>query len=384
MASRPRVALDIETSRVYGRRILQGVSRFLISHRPWSIYVEQHEIGSDVRRLLSRWKGDGIITRQTTPEVVRLLRRRRLAVVDLSNFLPPLGIPRISSADRAIGRLAASHFLERGFANFGCCSFVGQYWSQQRREDYAAEVHLAGFRCAVLEQPFRTRAQQWDRDQKELADWLAKLPKPVGVLATNDLLGHHVLDACAQAELLVPEEVAVLGVDNDELLCNLCNPPLSSVIPDPERIGFEAASWLDRMMRGESPSNDAILEIPPLGVAVRQSSDILAVGDPDLAAGLKFIRERACDGISVQDVVDHLSVSRSWLERIFRKQLNRSPQAEIRNFQLKRCQELLSTTELPLDRIARLSGFRHPEYMSVVFKREMGMTPGQFRLRNRA
>ncbi|WP_442482888.1 XylR family transcriptional regulator [Aeoliella sp. SH292] len=380
---RPQVALDIETSRVYGRRILQGISRYLVAHRPWSIYVEQHEIGSGVRSLLSRWKGDGIITRQATPDDVRLLRRRGLAVVDLSNFLPPFGIPRISSADRAIGRLAANHFLERGFTNFGCCGFAGQHWSQQRREDFASAVQHSGYHCEVLEQTLKTRAQQWERDQDEMASWLARLPKPVAVLATNDLLGHHVLDACARASLLVPEEIAVLGVDNDELLCNLCSPSLSSVIPDPERIGFEAASWLDRIMDGEVISNDAVLEVPAIGLAIRQSSDILAVDDPDVASALKYIRDHACEGTSVNDVVKHLAVSRSWLERAFRKHLKRSPQGEIRNIQVRRCKELLSTTELPLEKIASLSGFRHPEYMSVVFKRETCQTPGQYRAQHR-
>jgi len=353
-----------------------------VSSPPWSIYIEQHEIGSDVRRLLSRWKGEGIITRQTTPECVRLIRKRGLAAIDLSNFRPHMGIPRISSADQEIGRLAAKHLIERGFVNLGCCGFVGQHWSEQRREAFCEEGQAAHCHCSVLEQPFRTRAQQWDKDQNNLAKWLKRLPKPVGVLATNDLLGQHVLDACARAELLVPEEIAVIGVDNDELLCGLCNPPLSSVIPDPERIGFEAAAWLDRLMQGESPGDNAILEVPPLGIVVRQSSDILAVPDADLAAALKFIREHACEGATVQDIVNHLSVSRSWLERRFRQQLDRSPQAEIRSVQIKRCKELLRDTELPLRTIARLAGFKHTEYMSVVFKRETGQSPGRYRSHN--
>jgi LacI family transcriptional regulator len=176
----------------------------------------------------------------------------------------------------------------------------------------------------------------------------------------------------------VPEQAAVIGVDNDELLCNLCNPPLSSIIPDPEQIGYEAAKWLDRLMQGETPT-DMVKEIPPQGIAVRQSSDVFAVSDPILAKALRFIRERACEGMSVQDLVDHLRVSRSWLERSFRRLLNRSPQSAIRMVQIKRCKELLLSTPLSLERIAQLTGFEHPEYMSVVFKRETGDTPGHYR-----
>jgi LacI family transcriptional regulator len=380
MTLRPRVALDVETSLVYGRRILEGVSRYLRANRPWSIYLEQHELGSDLPGLLKRWTGDGIITRQATPESAKRLKRRRLAAVDLSDIHPHLGILRICSADLAIGRLAAEHLLERGFENFACVGFSGEFWSRRRSDGFIGEVSHAGYECSTYESP-RAGLKVWKQDQRRLVEWLHELKKPVGVFATNDLRGQHVLDACARENVAVPEQVAVIGVDNDELLCGLCNPPLSSIIPDPERIGFEAAGWLDRMMQGQSPA-ESLIEIPPQGVSVRQSSDAFAVADPMVAAALRFIRERACDGASVQHVLDHLRVSRSWLERNFRKLLNRSPQAEIRNVQIKRCKELLRTTGLSLEKISALAGFEHPEYMSVVFKRETGDTPGHYRGRN--
>lgn len=381
MTSRPRVALDVETSRVYGRGILKGISSYLVSNRPWSIYIEQHEIGGDVRRLLSRWDGDGIITRQLTAESKETIQSRGLAAVDLSNFHPSMGIPRICSADSACGREAAQHFVERGFKNFACCVYQGQYWSQQRAKGYATEVEFSGFECEVYEQPFRVQAQKWDQDQDRLAEWLAGLAKPVGVLATNDLLGHHVLDACGRAGIMVPEQVAVLGVDNDELLCNLTNPPMSSVILNPERIGFEAARRLDQIMEGKTADEDEdeVTEIPSMGIAVRQSTDIFAVPDPEIARALRYIREHACEGATVQDVLDYMAVSRSWLERGFREHFGRSPKAEIRNVQIVRCKELLRMTDLSLESIARLTGFKHTEYMGVMFKRETGLSPGKYR-----
>jgi LacI family transcriptional regulator len=379
MVERPRVALDVETSLVYGRRILEGVSRYLRANRPWSIYLEQHELRSDLPGLLKRWAGDGIITRQATPSSVKLLARRRLAAVDLSDIHPPLGIVRIGSADAAIGRMAAEHLLERGFQNFGCCGFTEENWSARRRQGFVAEVDHAGCRYSVYESP-RAGLKVWKADQTRLVDWIRSLPKPVGIFATNDLRGQHVLDACAGENVAVPEQVAVIGVDNDELLCNLCNPPLSSIIPDPEQIGYEAAKWLDRLMQGEMPAAME-KEISPRGIAIRQSSDVFAVSDPVLAKALRFIRERACEGMTVQHLVDHLRVSRSWLERSFRRLLNRSPQSAIRMVQIKRCKELLLSTPLSLERIAQLTGFEHPEYMSVVFKRETGDTPGHYRAR---
>ncbi|TWT90377.1 Xylose operon regulatory protein [Pseudobythopirellula maris] len=381
MTSRPRVALDVETSRLYGRGILKGISQYLISSRPWSIYIEQHEIGGDVTRLLSRWSGDGIITRQLTEDSKKTILGRGMAVIDLSNFTPSMGIPRICSADSACGRAGAQHFIERGFKHFACCHYRGQHWSQQRADGFVAEVEFTKHECRVYEQPFRVQAQKWDQDQERLAEWLVSLPRPVGVLATNDLLGHHVLDACGRANLMVPEEVAVLGVDNDELLCNLTNPPMSSIILDPERIGFVAAKRLDQIMQGEE--NGAIenetTEIPSLGVAVRQSTDIFAVPDPEIARALRYIRDHACEGATVQDVLDHMSVSRSWLERGFREHFGRSPKAEIRNVQIARCKELLKMTDLSLENIAGLAGFKHSEYMGVMFKRETGLSPGKYR-----
>src|SRR6185437_15012889 len=190
--------------------------------------------------------------------------------------------------------------------------------------------------------------------------------------------GQHVLDACQRVNLSVPEEVAVIGADNDMLLCELCDPPLSSVVPNPERIGYEAAALLDRLMRGEKPPS-MHLWIEPLGVTTRQSTDVLAIDDPHIAVAVRYIRENACAGATVPDLLQQVPLSRTLLERQFRKYLGRSPQAEIRAVQLKRVKQLLAETDLSLERIAELAGYEHPEYMSVVFKRETGQTPGHYR-----
>jgi len=250
---------------------------------------------------------------------------------------------------------------------------------------------LAGFRktvaevnadVAVLEGPWDSSSvMTWEEQQNQLCDWLGELPRPVGILSCNDMRGQHVLDACRRIDAAVPEEVSVIGVDNDELICDLCDPPLSSVMPNPQRIGYEAAALLNKLMNGDAPRTSVQL-IEPIGVVTRQSTDVLAIDDPLVASAVKYIRHHACDGISVVDVLKHVPVSRSILERRFRKYIGRSPQSEIRSVQLKRVKQLLRETDLPLERIAGLSGYDHPEYMSVVFKRELGITPGQYRTRN--
>jgi LacI family transcriptional regulator len=218
----------------------------------------------------------------------------------------------------------------------------------------------------------------WDEQQHQLGQWLAALPKPVAVMACNDALGHRILDACGRFELAVPEAVAVLGADDDELLCLQGDPPLSSVILNAEQVGFEAASMLEQLMLRKPPIERHRV-VAPLGVRARQSTDSLSIDDPDLVVAVRLIRRHACDGISIDDVLGQVALSRSQLERRYRKFLGITPQDDIRQIQLRRIQQLLAESDLPLERIAELSGFQSASYMSVFFKRELGQTPGQFR-----
>jgi LacI family transcriptional regulator len=376
---RPRVALIVEMSGTYGRRILEGIAAYLRSHRPWSVFLEQRELRAPPPPWLLRERWDGIICRSTTPALARAFLRRRIPAVDLNDLYGGLGLPRIWSDMAAIGRLGAEHLLERGYRHFAFCGFSGETWSDGRRDGFAAAVGKAGFRCRVHESPWRGRgALRWDRDQDRLARWIASLPRPVGLMACNDVRGQQAIDACHRAGAVVPEEVAVIGVDDEAELCVLCDPPLSSVAPDPRRIGLEAADLLDRLMSGEAPPSGERL-IPPLGAVTRVSTDSLGVADPVVAAAVAAIRRHAASGIRADDVAARVSVSRSVLERRFRKFLGRSPQEEIRRVRIKRAKELLRGTDLSLEAIAGLCGFVHPEYLSVVFKRLTGITPGRYR-----
>lgn len=375
---RKRVALVIETSLAYGRAVLRGISKYLVAHQPWSMYLDLHELMAQPPRWLENAEIDGVISRSTTPELAASLLRRRIPTIDMTDFRLHDGLPHVYTDHRAVGKLAAEHLQERGFRQFAYCGFSDHAWSSERREGFANAITGHGA-LHVYESRWQTSSSQtWAQQQQEIRGWLEALPKPIGIMAANDMRGHHVLDACRQLELAVPESVAVIGVDNDEVLCELCDPPLSSVVPNPERIGYEAAAMLDRMMAGDSWPTET-LYIPPMGIVTRQSTDVLATDDPIVASSLKIIREGACHQLTVDEILARVNTSRSVLERRFRKHLGRSPQEEIRQVQLKRVKQLLEETELPLSRIAELSGFQHAEYLSVVFKREVGMTPGSYR-----
>ncbi|HEY1065555.1 MAG TPA: DNA-binding transcriptional regulator [Pirellulales bacterium] len=380
--ARKRVLLIIETTLAYGREALRGINRYAVAHGPWSMYLDLHALLSAPPKWLETWDGDGVLSRQTTPETAAMLKSRGIPVVDMTDVHGDLGLPHVWTDHAAASAAAASHLLERGFRRFAFCGFSGHDWSTRRRDGFLASVQAAGASAEVFESPWGGEAAgTWDEQQRAIGDWLARLPKPVGVMACNDMRGQHVLDACRRQGLAVPEEVAVVGVDDDELLCEICDPPLSSVALNAERIGWEAAARLDRLMNGETLDSPEMI-VEPRGVVARQSSDILALDDPQIAAAVRFIREHACQGVTVTDVLRHVPLSRSVLERRFRQKLGRSPRAEIRNVQLKRVKQLLSETDLSLERIADVAGFEHAEYLSVVFKRETGETPGGFRKRN--
>jgi LacI family transcriptional regulator len=379
MARRPHVALMVETTLIYGRHLLRGIIRYLRSHQPWSVFFELRELGASPPDWLKNWRGDGIISRPTNPALAELLRKKKIPVVNLNDVYSDLGLPLIESDHEAIGRLAAEHLLERGFRQFAFCGFSGHAWSGKRREAFRTAVGKAACSCTIYESPWGgPKAHPWEEEQQAIGDWLQSLPRPVGVLASNDMRGQHVLDACQRVHLGVPEEVAVVGVDDDALLCELCDPPLSSVVPNAERVGYEAAALLDQLMAGAKPPRQALL-IEPLGVTARQSTDVLAIDDAHVASAVRYIREQACHGATVNDVLEQVPLSRTILERRFRKYLGRSPQAEIRAVQLKRVKQLLGETDLRLEQIAELAGYEHPEYLSVVFKRETGLTPGKYR-----
>ena len=218
----------------------------------------------------------------------------------------------------------------------------------------------------------------WEDEIEGVAQWVKRLPKPLGVMAGNDIRGIQMLDACRRAGVAVPEEVAVVGVDNEELVCLLAYPPLSSVIPDAFRIGYEAAALLNQMMKGQR-ATEMLRSIPPLSVATRQSSDVTAIANPSVANAMRFIREHACAGISVDDVIEHLSVSRSALQRLFRNELGRTILDEITMTRTQRVKRLLIETDLSLADIADRAGFSYVEYLSTSFRRQTGQSPSAYR-----
>jgi LacI family transcriptional regulator len=390
--SRRQVALLVETSRAYGRGVLRGISRYVRQNPSWSVRLQDRGLNDPLPNWLSDGRLDGVIARIETPELARTLRQARLPVVNLSAFEPDNRFPLIDTDDIRVAEAAYDHFAERGFRSLAFCGYTGARWSDTRRARFLAKARQSGITCHEFRSSLRPdRSHQRETlalearglaQEPQLIDWLRSLPATTGIFAANDLRGRQLLDLCHELGLSVPDHLAVLGVDNDELLCELTDPPLSSIEPDCERIGWKAAETLDRLMSRHAPNPGRQL-FPPVGISTRKSTDVLAIAEPLIAQAIGFIREHACDGIGVPDVLRQVPVSRSALERGFRRHLDRPPKAEILRIQLNRAMELLRTTDLPLPEISRLCGFRHPEYFNTLFREKLGLPPGQYRRRQR-
>ncbi len=380
-----RIGLVFSYSLSYYRDIVRGIRAFAESRHHWAFTP----IAPDPKAIkaLRPLDHDGLIAHVFTQDLADSLLRLRKPVVNVSGVLPDLPMPRVMVDHEQVGRLAASHLLDRGLRHFGFFGYSQHAFSLGRELGFRQAVEQAGFQVAryLSNDPLHPEPTGlWRRDGR-LQRWLEGLPHPVGLLASHDIQGVQLSEACQRAGLRVPDEVALLGVDDDDLLCELSRPPLSSVALPGESIGFEAARMLDKLIsaRRRRPGLRTLLLASP-GVVARQSSDVMAIEDEDVAVAVRFIRSNACRNIGVTDVLEAVAVSRRSLERRFRATLRRGLAEEIRRVRMDRAKSLLSGTELPIAQVAANSGFSEAKHLSTVFRRETGVTPSEHRRLSRS
>lgn len=408
--SRRSVAFLIETSNGHGRGLLEGVVSYVKESADWSVFLTEQERGAIPPNWLKNWRGDGIIARIETDEIADQLRDLHVPIVDLSATRHVKGIPWTSTDDTAIAALGVQHFLDRGFHNLAFCGDPGFAWSNLRRDRYRELTLSAERKFFEYQSTHRYDPMfDWEQEKTRLGHWLTTLPRPVAIMACYDFQAQQVLDACRQSRIAVPESVAVLGVDNDRLICELAEPSLSSIIQDTHATGYEAARLLDEMMdmqikasnrtqassrrspvaRSEQTATKSLSKLTtmtdpplltkPLGIMVRESTDTLAIDDHEISEALQYIRRHAHANIRVTDVLKTLSLSRRSLEHRFKKLVGRTPHEEIQRVRLNSVKRLLSETELSIAAIAERSGYEHGEYMTAVFRRVTGLTPSEYR-----
>jgi LacI family transcriptional regulator len=328
---------------------------------------------------------DGVIADMDDPRIPKRLVGLEIPAVGVGAIREDcpweLDISTVSTNNQRIAVLAASHLLERNLRSFAYCGVASRTidpWNGQRRAAFVSHLKSAGYGCSVYKGR-ESASHSWEQLQGRLADWLSDLTKPLGLMAANDARARHVLEACRRLGLSVPEDVAVIGVDNDELICNLAYPPLTSIVQGTEEIGHRAAELLDRLMNRRVRKATHLL-VDPVGVITRESTDLVATEDVVASTSLAFIRQHACQGIQVADVARAADVSRSTLDARFRRVVGRSVHDEIQRIQLSAAQQLLTTTNLPVEEVAQRAGFSSAQYMNAVFQRLLGQSPGRYRV----
>jgi LacI family transcriptional regulator len=377
------VAICVDRAQGYGSYVLKGISKYVQIYGPWTLSIDPGFFGDYKRGWVENWRGDGLLAYIEDRRLARAIREAGIPVVEIFGHRFDLELPQISPDGRLNGQVAAQHLLERKFQQFAFCGYLNHPWSEQRQAGFIETIQKAGFSPLVhlVQRRGATLAQAGDM-QRQVNEWIAQLPRPIAIMACSDRHAQRVLAACRLANFSVPEEVAIMGSGNDEELCHLSNPPLTSVLYDTERIGYEAAQMLHQLILGNTKAKDlGTVFIPPMGVVARRSTDVMAIHDSLIANTVRFIRENACRGISVEQILSEFKISKSTLYRRFEAVMGRSPHDEILRVQLERARNLLSQTDFPIERIAEMSGFQNTEYLYVAFKREVGMTPREYRLR---
>lgn len=390
MKSQKKVLLILETTTGFGREIFRGITSFVREKTHWSINIENRGVTDPAPVWLTDWKGDGIISRSSSRSVCQILRKIGCPIVDL------YGDNKTNHAEvfcdrQEVAQLAGRHFIENGFKNIAFYSFGNSWWIRKRQEAFAQ--FLAKFRIQLLLPPgSKSRAKNklsneydiapaWDiHNENLLSRWLRSLPKPVGIFAGFDSAAIRIINTCQMLGIRIPEEVAVLGAGNDELLCEALAPSLSSIDLNPYRIGYSAAQLLARRMDKRRRTAVTVpIVLQPFGLVARNSTDVLLGKNDDIVLAVRYIRENATRGIKVTDVQNELNLSPKTLQRGVKELLGRTPEREIIRVKIELAQRLLLRSRLTTSEIAQRCGFASMKYFVNAFRKAKGQTPDQYR-----
>ena len=376
MQNIPKVILVIESSSAFGRRLLVGITKYARIHGPWAFYSTQDGIQSNLPKLRGP-EADGIIMYEASG-FRKLINLGKPYVLITQNPADYPEHPTIKTDSKSISKAAANHLISRGLRNFAYCGFDDINWSMERGKYFQEILNSQGYSVFAFNESSHLSKNKSESEQKRLIEWLNKLPKPIGIMACNDNRGQHIVEACKIAGIQIPEDVSVIGVDNDDLICELCDPPLSSIVLDSESAGYEAAKMLHDSMN-KIKFEPKVWVIKPTYIKVRNSTDIMATQDKELVKAINFIKQNFSKNIQVEDVVDSTALSRRSLELRFREKLRRTINAEIRRVRVEHISKLLIETNLSISEIAYSLGFSSVEHISRYFQREIGKSPREFR-----
>ncbi len=377
MANYTIIGLLITDDFDYGRKLLSGIHRYAETQRNWLFHHAELSPTGDLS--IASLEAKGYIAHVANVDIMNSLRKFNCPIVNTSSMLVTQPFPTVTMDNLAIGKMAAEYFLERGYWN---CWFYGSggNYARERAQGFARHLAEYDIKCEI-EHAARTMKDipaEGLPATHPILQRLLTLPKPVGILTSNDEAGYYLTNICRQAGLSVPEEVAIIGVNNDMLHCYFANPPLSSVDINGERIGYKAAELLDRLLQGEAPPHGPI-HIPPCGVVTRRSSDTRAINDPDVATAVHYISTHLGEPLTMEDILANVPIRLRALEYRFQRTVGHTPLEEIRHARIKFAKELLVSSELSMAQIAKSCGLSNQQYFSTTFRKVVGCTPMSYR-----
>jgi LacI family transcriptional regulator len=381
MPARPHILILIESSRESGRAYIKGIADYAHHFGPWRFHYAAKDLDG-LQAPLEELRFDGIIARDVAS--VKPLTRYRAPMVSMRYSTEGTkDAVFVVTDDRMISRTVADHLLQRGFRHFAFCGILGRDWSVKREDHFRHTLGKTGFSAATFNfASSRDGEGIDDADEEAVMRWLRELPKPAGIMAANDDIGLRVVQHCREAGVRVPEECAVVGVDNDPVVSGLCDPPLSSVAMNFQQAGYRIAEVLDRMMRGEPPGCLRITSLVDT-LVIRQSSDVVAVEDAAVARALRYLQRNSLRQLRVDEVARVSGVSRRSLENRFRQHLAKSVKSACREMRADHIARILTQSAMSVDEIAQHCGFQETSHLTRFFKAVRGETPSAFRKRLR-
>jgi len=377
----PRVALAYQLGAPYPEQITHGILRYSQENGPWEI-VSSPEGSALPFESLSSWNGDGVIAMLETNHQVEIAHTLNLPIVNLATSLPTPRIPTVSGDQQGIGKLAAEHFLKRNFRRFAYYGLHDVWYSSERLEGFRKRLAESGFDCDIYETESSLLAEEpWKLDRDALGKWLKTLSHPTAVFTAHDYRARILLQRCADLKIKVPTDLAVIGVDDDPIVCQFSEPPLTSIRQNGSEVGYLAASVLDSLIQGKEPTFETLF-VSPEDLIARDSTRVVAVDSDTLRNCLDLIDRHHTSPIDVAWLVTRLSASRRHIENLFRTELNESPHEYLSNIRIERAKTLLDRKPpLPLREIAGKCGFSEPRRLNIVFERITGSSPRGYRNR---
>jgi len=382
----PRVIVLLLSAFKVHRDCLRGIIRYARLHGPWEFHIIEGREAEQATLDFKTWNADGLIAYANNDEYCKTIQQANVPCIVIDPWdhrqdkfpLDQYNVVRCDSF--AVGKAAADFFLRQKFHHYGYVSEAkNAQWSRERGQGFASQIQAAGFECHLYENHSPQEQNDWGLEQNRLKQWLLDLPKPIALLAAMDVRGRQVIEVCHSANLSVPYEVAVLGVDNDELLCESINPPLSSLLMTMEEACFEGAALLDRLMRKKEISSPTLVHYGPKEVVARRSTNPKIISDKLVIQALEFIEVNACVPVNVADVVKYLGVSRRSVEIRFHKELRHTILDEINRVRLEKVIAFLKQTNLSIAEISRITGYNDENYLASVFRKRMHMSMTDFR-----